>query len=100
MARIKISKVAKDLNVALPTVVEFLRGKNIEVDDNPNARIEEDVVELLESSFKTDRDQKNKSQQLSTDPASARRPNRLLRRARQRRCVLPPKSISRRFLAR
>lgn len=72
MARIKISKVAKDLNVALPTVVEFLRGKNIEVDDNPNARIEEDVVELLESSFKTDRDQKNKSQQLSTDRARER----------------------------
>ena len=72
MARIKISKVAKDLNVALPTVVEFLRGKNIEVDDNPNARIEEDVVELLESSFKNDRDQKNKSQQLSTDRARER----------------------------
>ena len=72
MARIKISKVAKDLNVALPTVVEFLRSKNIEVDDNPNARIEEDVVELLESSFKNDRDQKNKSQQLSTDRARER----------------------------
>ncbi len=37
MARTKISKVAKDLNVALPTVVEFLRGKGIDVDDNPKA---------------------------------------------------------------
>lgn len=83
MARIKISKVAKDLNVALPTVVEFLRGKNIEVDDNPNARIEEDVVELLESSFKNDRDQKtSRSNSRPTAPASARRPNPLLRRAR------------------
>ena len=72
MARIKISKVAKDLNVALPTVVEFLRSKNIEVDDNPNARIEEDAVALLESSFKSDKDQKNKSQQLSTDRARDR----------------------------
>ncbi len=67
MARIKISKVAKDLNVALPTVVEFLRGKNITVDDNPNARIEEEVVDLLVSAFKSDKDQKSKSQQLSTD---------------------------------
>lgn len=72
MARIKISKVAKDLNVALPTVVEFLRGKNISVDDNPNARIEEDVVELLENAFKSDKDQKGKSQQLSTDRARDR----------------------------
>lgn len=67
MARIKISKVAKDLNVALPTVVEFLRGKNITVDDNPNARIEEEVVSLLVNAFKSDKDQKSKSQQLSTD---------------------------------
>ena len=47
MPRIKISKVAKDLNVALPTVVEFLRSKDISVDDNPKARIEEDVVAIL-----------------------------------------------------
>ena len=72
MARIKISKVAKDLNVALPTVVEFLRGKNISVDDNPNARIEEEVVDLLVNAFKSDKDQKSKSQQLSTDRARDR----------------------------
>ena len=72
MARIKISKVAKDLNVALPTVVEFLRGKNITVDDNPNARIEEEVVSLLVNAFKSDKDQKSKSQQLSTDRARDR----------------------------
>ena len=43
MARIKISKVAKDLNVSVATVVEALRKKNITVpDDNPNFRLEED----------------------------------------------------------
>lgn len=67
MARIKISKVAKDLNVALPTVVDFLRGKNIAVDDNPNARIEDDVVEMLNKAFKSDIDQKNKTQQFKTE---------------------------------
>ena len=54
MAKTKISKVAKDLNVALPTVVEFLRGKNITVDDNPNTRIEDEVVTLLMGAFKSD----------------------------------------------
>ena len=65
MARIKISKVARDLNVALPTVVEFLRGKNITVDDNPNARIEQEVADLLVKEFKSDKDLKSKSQEFT-----------------------------------
>ena len=66
MARIKISKVARDLNVALPTVVEFLRGKNITVEeDNPNARIDEEVADLLIKEFEGDKNQKNKSQELT-----------------------------------
>ena len=67
MARTKISKVAKDLNVALPTVVDFLRSKNITVDDNPNARIEDDVVDILVKEFKSDKDQKTKSEQFSSE---------------------------------
>lgn len=67
MARTKISKVAKDLNVALPTVVDFLRSKNITVDENPNARIEDDVVDILVKEFKSDKDQKTKSEQFSTE---------------------------------
>jgi len=67
MARTKISKVAKDLNVALPTVVDFLRSKNITVDDNPNARIEDDVVDILVNEFKNDKDLKTKSEQFSSE---------------------------------
>lgn len=67
MAKIKISKVAKDLNVALPTVIEFLRKKNITIDDNPNARIEDDIVEILANEFRSDKDQKSKSEQLSSE---------------------------------
>ncbi|MDE6627811.1 MAG: translation initiation factor IF-2 N-terminal domain-containing protein, partial [Muribaculaceae bacterium] len=67
MARIKISKIARDLNVGLPTVVEFLRAKNITVDDNPNARIEEEVANLLIKEFNPDKEQKHKATQLTTD---------------------------------
>ena len=67
MARTKISKVAKDLNVALPTVVEFLRRKDITIDDNPHARIEDDVVDLLVKEFKNDKDLKTKSEQFSSE---------------------------------
>ena len=55
MPKTKISKVAKDLNVALPTVIDFLRSKNISVDENPNTRIEDDVVQLLMSEFSKDK---------------------------------------------
>jgi len=43
----KISKVAKDLNVGVNTAVEFLRKHNVEVEDNPNARIDDAAVEML-----------------------------------------------------
>ncbi|MCM1517356.1 MAG: translation initiation factor IF-2 [Pseudoflavonifractor sp.] len=66
MAR-KISKVAKDLNVGLPNIIEFLRSKNITVDDNPNARVEDDVYDLLVAQFKTDKDLKNKSEKFSSE---------------------------------
>ncbi len=83
MARIKISKVARDLNVALPTVVEFLRGKNITVDDNPNARIEQEVADLLVKEFKSDKDLKSKSQEFTntrgvkTKPSTSRTPEEI-----------------------
>ena len=67
MARTKISKIAKDLNVALPTVIEFLRKKDITVDDNPNARIEDDAVELLVKEFRNDKDLKTLSDQFSSE---------------------------------
>ena len=67
MARTKISKVAKDFNVALPTVIEFLRKKGITIEDNPNARIEDDVYDILVKEYQPDRLQKTKSDSLSSD---------------------------------
>ena len=67
MAKTKISKVAKDLNVAIPTVIEFLGKKGITVDDNPNSRIEDDVVDLLMAEFQHDKNVKSKSDQFRAD---------------------------------
>ncbi|MGM9842719.1 MAG: translation initiation factor IF-2 [Muribaculaceae bacterium] len=67
MARTKISKIATDLNIALPTVIEFLRKNNIEVEDSPNARIDETVVDLLVKHFQSDKDLKTRSEQFSSD---------------------------------
>ena len=67
MAKTKISKIAKDLNVALPTVIEFLHKKNITIDDNPNTRVEDDIVDILVKEFKNDKDLKSKSEQFSSE---------------------------------
>ena len=67
MANYKISKVAKDLNIALPTVIEFLQSKGISIDMNPNARIDEGAYGLLMAEYSTDKAVKNQSEKLSSD---------------------------------
>jgi len=67
MAKTKISKIAKDLNVAIPTVIEFLGKKGITVLDSPNTRIEDDVVDLLMAEFQHDKNIKSQSDQFRAD---------------------------------
>ncbi len=71
MAKTRISTLAKDLNVALPTVIEFLRKKNISIDVSPNTRVEDDVVALLMSEFKHDKDMKPQVSVRAPKPAPA-----------------------------
>jgi translation initiation factor IF-2 len=67
MAKTKISKLAKDLNVALPTVFEFLRSKEISIEESPNTRVEDSVAELINNEFNDDRILKNRSEQATED---------------------------------
>ena len=76
MARTKISKIAKDLNISLSTAVEFLQKKDITVDDNPNARIDDDVVDILVKEFQPDKDLNSKSEQFSSERAQQREKSR------------------------
>ena len=64
--RIKISKVAKDLNVGVNTVVEFLRKQGIDVENNPNARIDESAEKMLKSEFSSDIDDKKRVDDFTT----------------------------------
>ena len=63
----KLSKVAKDLNVSVSTLIDFLQKKNITVEDNPNARVDDDVVETLTAAFASDKDLKSRSAQLTDE---------------------------------
>jgi translation initiation factor IF-2 len=62
---IRLSKVAKEFNLALSTVVEFLEKKGHKVESNPNAKIEGALYELLLAQFGSDKEIKEKSQQVA-----------------------------------
>ena len=72
MARYKTSKVAKELNIGLSTAVDFLQGKGINVDMNPNSHIDENAYNLLQAEYNKDKDIKSKSVKLSTDRQKVR----------------------------
>ena len=71
MAKTQISKAAKDFNISIATLVEFLQKKGIEVEnpENPNTRINETAYELLVKEYAPDRKLKNQSELISTQRA-------------------------------
>ncbi len=60
----RLSKLARELNVGITTIVEFLHKKGFEVEANPNAKVAEDMCELLSKEFRTDKSVKLESEKL------------------------------------
>ena len=52
---IRLNKAAKELNVGIPTLVEYLAKKGHQVDANPNARLTPEQYALLETAFQAER---------------------------------------------
>ncbi|HXK99934.1 MAG TPA: translation initiation factor IF-2 [Dysgonamonadaceae bacterium] len=52
---IRLIKVSKNLNVGINSLVEFLHTKGINIEANPNAKIEEEQYELLIAEFGKDK---------------------------------------------
>ena len=62
---VKLNKIMRELNVGLPTIVDFLQKKGIEVEEgNPNARVSDDIYEILQKEFGNDQNQKKESELL------------------------------------
>ena len=62
---VKLNKIMRELNVGLPTIVDFLQKKGIEVEEgNPNARVSDDIYEVLKKEFGNDQNQKKESELL------------------------------------
>ncbi len=64
---IKIRKAVSDLNIGMQTAVDFLKKNDIEVENNPNARISDEAYNLLIQKFKPAMQQKKAAEQITHD---------------------------------
>ncbi|HEY0978261.1 MAG TPA: translation initiation factor IF-2 [Flavobacteriales bacterium] len=58
----RLSKVAREFNLGVHTVVEFLASRGHAVDPNPNTKIAGELYDLLDKEFGTDKAEKEASQ--------------------------------------
>jgi translation initiation factor IF-2 len=61
---IRLSKLAREFNVGIHTIVEFLHKKGFDYDSNPNTKISEEAVVLLEKEYKIDLNLKKESEKI------------------------------------
>jgi len=61
----RLNKVARDFNVGIHTIVEFLHKKGYDVDNNPNTKISEEAYHLLEKEYKNDINLKKESEKIN-----------------------------------
>ena len=66
----RLSKVAREFNVGLSTIVDYLKGKGIEIDAKPNSKIEPDVYGVLLQEFQTEKMVKEEARQVNLPKAS------------------------------
>ncbi len=60
----RLSKVTKEFNLGLSTVVDFLKDKGFEVESNPNAKISPEMYDVLSGAFQTEKKVKEKSKNI------------------------------------
>ena len=69
---LRLSKVAKELNVGISTIVEYLSKRGIKIETSPNTKIDNDKYEMLLKAFPHDREKKNVSDNIVPErPANA-----------------------------
>ncbi|MBT8283175.1 MAG: translation initiation factor IF-2 N-terminal domain-containing protein, partial [Muriicola sp.] len=60
----RLNKIARELNVGISTIVEFLQKKGVKIESNPNAKITSEQYDLLLKEFSTDLNVKKESEKL------------------------------------
>ena len=63
----RLSKVARELNVGISTIVEFLGSQGKEVSSNPNTKIGEDLYMILLEEYQKEKFEKEKADNVVID---------------------------------
>ncbi len=71
--QMRLSKVAKEFNLSLGKITEFLAAKGRPVENNPNAKIGDDEYSLLSKEFSGDKSAKEEAQHIGTNVLKIKR---------------------------
>ena len=72
MAVKRLSKVAREFNVGLSTIVDFLKSKDISIESKPITKLPEGAYELLQQEYSSEKDIKTRSIAVSEQIKSTR----------------------------
>ncbi len=61
----RLSKVAREFNVGISTIVDFLHKKGYELDENPNAKVSPECLSILEKEYSKDIELKKEKEKVS-----------------------------------
>ncbi|NOQ27391.1 MAG: translation initiation factor IF-2 [Bacteroidales bacterium] len=68
----RLSKAAREFNVGISTIVEFLHKKGFSIDSNPNSKISPSQYDLLINEYRSDIDVKKESEKLHLNQLHAK----------------------------
>jgi translation initiation factor IF-2 len=61
----RLSKVAREFNVGIQTLVEFLASKDIAIESNPNTKIDAEIYKVLVAEFQSEKSAREESEKVS-----------------------------------
>ena len=64
---VRLSKAAREFNLGIGTIVDFLESKGISVDAKPNTKLDPDVYAIVRGNFQGDKDDKEAAQRSSVN---------------------------------
>jgi len=65
---VRLSKVAREFNVGLSTIVDFLQEKGIKISSDPNAKLTDEQYALVTKEFSKDTEAKKESNKMGLKP--------------------------------
>ena len=65
MAVKRLSKVAREFNIGIHTIVDFLHDQGIKIESNPNTKLDDEAYNLLVREFQSEKNVKQESDSIS-----------------------------------